>query len=88
MIGHDLDPHSDHSPYACCRSISDIERVLAGQRRRAPLSWTEAIATMAATARESPLIARPQLLAAAEIKNRTADGDLVAAVERVSSEDG
>lgn len=88
MIGHDLDPHADHGdPYACCTSISDIERVLAGLPRRESLTWPEAMAAMAATERgeTSPLLAHPQLLAAAEVKNRAADRELVAAVERVSS---
>lgn len=84
MIGHDLDPHSDHSPYAHCRSISDIERVLAGLRRRSGLSWSEGVRALSHPG-AALLQSHPRLMDLATHLNRGADADLLEAVERVTA---
>jgi len=85
MIGHDLDPHADHGdPYACCATISDIERVLAGLRRRSGLSWSEGVRALSHPG--AALLQRhPRLLDLATHLNRGADTDLLEAVERVAA---
>lgn len=85
MIGHDLDPHSDHSPYAHCRSISDIERVLNGLgSKRAPLSWAEGVRAISHPG-AALLQSHPRLLDLAVHLNRGADADLLEVVARVAA---
>lgn len=85
MIGHDLDPHSDHSPYSRCRSIADIERVLNGLgSRRATLSWAEGVRAISHPG-AALLQSHPRLLDLAVHLNRGADSDLLEAVERVAA---
>ena len=85
MIGHDLDPNADHgNPYSRCRSIADIERVLAGLRRRSGLSWSEGVRALSHPG--AALLQRhPRVLDLAVHLNRTADLDLLEAVERVAA---
>lgn len=84
MIGHDLDPHADHSPYARCRSISDVERVLISLPPRTGLSWSDAMRALSHPG--AALLQRhPRLLDLATHLNRGADTDLLEAVERVAA---